>query len=83
MQEVAHGLARLRDHGVRVTAGRIGSARVGVVAAQVAGNRVNHALRNLRPARPVEKGSRVPVHSLSKRRKLRTGVGEVECRDEG
>ena len=82
VQEVGHGAARFGDHGVGVAAGGVGSARVGVVAAKIVGYGVDHALRDLRPARAVEKRGRVAVDSLRERRELGPDVGEVEGRGE-
>ena len=82
VQEVGHGTARFGDHGVGVAAGGVGSARVGVVAAKIVGDGVEHALRDLRSTRAVEKGGRMAVNSLGERRELGPDVGEVEGRSE-
>jgi hypothetical protein len=50
MQEVSHGGAGGCDHGIGAASGGVGSGGVGVVAAQVVGDGVDHALRNLRSA---------------------------------
>ena len=54
VQEVGHGGAGFGEHGVGIAAGGVGSAGVGVVAAQVVGDGVDDALRNLRSAGAVE-----------------------------
>src|SRR5579859_7770802 len=62
VEEVGHGGAGFGDHGVGAPAGGIGSAGVGVVVAEVVGDGVDHALRNLRAAGAVEESGRVTVH---------------------
>ena len=83
VQEVGHGAASPRDHCVGVSAGRVSSASIGVVVAQVGGDGVDHALRDLRSARAVEERGGVAVHGLRERRKLRADVGEVEGSGQG
>ena len=58
--------------------GRVGSAGVGVVAAQVAGDGVNHALRDLRSAGAVEEDGGMSVDGLGESGELRADIGEVE-----
>jgi len=77
VQEVGHGTARFGDHGIRAAAGRVGSAGVGVVAAQVVRDGVNHALRDLRSAGTIEECGRVAVDGLGKGRELGADVGDV------
>ena len=61
VQEVGHGGAGFGDHGVGAAAGGVGSAGVGVVAAQVVGDGVDHALRDLRSAGAVEEAAGWPL----------------------
>ena len=78
VQEVGHGAAGFGDHGVGAAAGGVGSAGVGVVAAQVVGDGVDHALRDLRPAGAVEERGGVSVDGLGEGRELGADGGEVE-----
>ena len=64
VQEVGHGAAGSGDHRVGAAAGGVGSAGVGVVVAQVVGDGVDHALRDLRSAGAVEEGGGVSVDGL-------------------
>src|SRR5581483_196087 len=78
MQEVGHGSAGIGDHRVGVAAGRVGSAGVGIVATQVAGDSVDYGLRNLSSAGTIEKCGGVAINSLRQRRELRTDIAEVK-----
>ena len=78
VQEVGHGAARLGDHGVGAAAGGVGSAGVGVVVAQIVGDGVDDALRDLRSAGAVEECGGVAVDGLGERGELGADVGEVE-----
>ena len=51
--------------------------------AQIVGDGVNHALRNLRPAGAVEEGGGVSVDGLGERGELGADVGEVEGGESG
>ena len=83
VQKVGHRATRLGNHGVGVTAGRVSSASVGVIAAQVVGNGVDDALRNLRPARAVKERGRMAVDGLGEGRELGANVLNVEGSGEG
>ena len=50
IEKIGHGGTRIRDHAIGMATGGIGSAGVGIVAAQIFGDGVNHPLRNLRAA---------------------------------
>ena len=78
VEEVGHGGAGFGKHGVGVAAGGVGSARVGVVAAQIIGDGVDDALRNLRSAGAVEERGGVSVDGLGECGELGADVGEVE-----
>ena len=75
IQEGAHGRTRFRDHAVGVAAGVVSAAAVGVVAGQVVGDGVNHALRHLRAARPVQKNHGASIDHLRERGELRANPG--------
>ena len=70
VQDVGHGGAGIGDHGVGVAAGGVSSARVGVVAAEVVGDGVDDALRNLGASGAVEEGGGVVVDELGERGEL-------------
>ena len=78
VEEVGHGFAGGEQHGIGVAAGGVGSASVGVVAAQVVGDSVDHALWNLRTAGAVEERGGVAVDGLGECGELGADVGEVE-----
>ena len=78
IQEVRHCRARFGDHAVRVAAGVVSAAGVGVVVRQIIRNGVDHPLRNLRAAWPVQKDGRLAIYSLCQRWELRANPGEVE-----
>jgi len=61
VEESGHSSTRIREHGIGVAAGRVGSAGVRIVTAQVVGDGVDHALRNLRSSGPVEKRGRMSL----------------------
>ena len=61
-----------------MAAGGVGSAGVGVVAAQVVGDGVDHALRNLRSAGAVEEYGGMAVDGLGERGELGADLVEVE-----
>src|SRR5580698_5096440 len=69
-QKVRHGRARTRNHRVRVATGRVGAASVGVVALQIIGDSVDHALRNLSSTGTIEKSRGLAVDSLRERGEL-------------
>ena len=57
-EERSRTLTRVRDQRIRAPRGLVGSAGVGVRLPEVAGDRVDHLVRALRPARAVEEGER-------------------------
>src|SRR5690349_12142724 len=61
VEEVAHGGAGVGNHGVSAAAGGVGSAGVGVIVAEIVGDGVDDALRDLRSARAVEEDGGVAV----------------------
>ena len=77
-QEVRHGRTCARNHRVGVAAGRVSATSVGVVAFQIIGDSVNHALWDLSSARTVEKSRRLAVNDLRERRELGTDPGQIE-----
>src|ERR1700734_630398 len=78
VEEVGHGGAGFGKHGVGVAAGGVGPAGVGIVAAQVIGNGVDDALRNLRSPGTVEERGGVSVDGLGECGELGADVEEVE-----
>ncbi len=78
IQKIAHRRPRFRDHAVGVAAGLVSAAGVGIVARQIIRDGVNHPLRHLRAAGPVQKDGRMAVDSLRERWELRANPGEVE-----
>ena len=78
VEEVGHGGAGFRNHGVGAAAGSVGSAGVGVVAAEVVGDGVDDALRDLGAAGAVEECGGVSVEGLGEGGKLGTDPLEVE-----
>ena len=70
VEKVRHRRPRTCDHAIRIVAGVVSPAGVGIVVRQIARDSVNYALRNLRPAGPVEENGRLAVNGLRKRRKL-------------
>ena len=82
VEEIGHGAAGFGNHGVGVAAGRVGAGSIGIVAAEIAGDGVDHRLRDLGAAGAIEKGGGMTVDGLGQRRELGTGPGEVElCGD--
>ena len=69
-EKVSHRGTGAGDYLVGVAAGGVSPAGVRVIAAQVVGNRVNHPLRDLRSARPIEECSGMAVDALRKGREL-------------
>ncbi len=78
-EKVGHSRARFGDGFVGATAGKVGSASVGIRVLQIIGNRVDDTLRNLGTAGAVEIGCGMPIYGFRKRRELGADPGEVEC----
>ena len=76
-EEVGAGRVSLGDRRVGLLAGGEAAAVVGVVVDEVLVNGVEHALRRLRAARPVEIGGRPPVDRPLEGRELAAHVGDV------
>src|SRR5260370_11296764 len=65
VEKIGHGGTRTRDHRVGMATSGIGSAGVGIVAAQVFSDGVNHPLRHLRAAGAVQKCCWIAIYGLS------------------
>src|SRR5258708_19480291 len=70
VKEVRHRGPRPGDHGVGAAAGGVSSASVGIVAAQVIGDGINHALWNLCSAGAVQECGRIPLYIFFQTTKL-------------
>ncbi len=70
VEEVRHGGTRIGNHLISALTGDERPAGVCIVPGKIIGDRVNHALRDLRAARGIEEHGRPPVHRLMQRRKL-------------
>ena len=79
-EEVGDRRVALVDHRVAQLARPEGAAGVGVHVAVVAADRVDHALRDLRPAGAVQEGDRAAVLLASQRRELGAQRLDVERR---
>ena len=77
-EEVGDGRVRLVDHRVRVRARRERPVGVGVRVAVVGHDRIDHPLRDLRPAGTVEEGDRSPVLLAGERRELGAQGVDIE-----
>src|SRR5579863_166051 len=77
-QEVRHGGTCACNQRVGVATGRVCTARVGVVALQIIGNRVDDALWNLSSSGTIEKSGGMAVDGLHKRRELGANPGKIE-----
>ena len=63
-KKVRHGATSAGKHRVGTLAGRKGAVGVGIAAAQIIRDGVDHGLGNLRPARAIEKNDRMIVDGL-------------------
>src|SRR5215831_9941756 len=70
VKKIAHCSSGASNHPIRVSAGLVGAAGIGIVSAQVLRYSVNHTLGNLRPTRPIEEHCWLAVHGLRQRREL-------------
>ena len=77
-KKVRHGAAGGGDDGVGTLAGSKGAVGVGIAAAQIIRDGVDDALRNLRPARPIEKDHGFSVEGLRQGRKLGADPGQIK-----
>ena len=78
IKKIGHGGARFIQHGVCVAAGGVGAAGVGVVMAQIVGDGVDYAARDLGSAGAIEEDGRMSVHGLGESGKLGANVLDVE-----
>ncbi len=74
-KKVRHGGTGADKHGVGTLAGGKDAVCVGIAGAQIIGDCVDDALRNLRPAWSIEKNSGMSVDGLRQRRKLGADPG--------
>ncbi len=78
IQKVGHGGPRLINDAIGIVAGLKGAVGVGVIASEIVGDGVDHALRHLRAAGAVEKDGGISVDGLRERRELRADPIYVE-----
>src|SRR5207247_7173021 len=78
IEEIGHGTAGFGDGGIEIGSAHVRTASIGIVAVEIAGDGINHTLRDLGAAGAIEKGGGMTVDGLGQRRELGTGPGEVE-----
>ncbi|MNM45478.1 hypothetical protein D3C81_564020 [compost metagenome] len=79
IQEGAHRFPCMIHHLGCFMAGKIMSAQIGVIFPQVVGHFLQHPLRNLRTARPIEKDNGFVIMALGQRTKLSPGEFGSKC----
>src|SRR5207253_10686622 len=77
IEEIGHGTAGFGDGGIGIAAGRVRTASIGIVAVEIAGDGINHTLRDLGAAGTIEKHGRMAIYGLGQCGKLNTDPGEV------
>jgi hypothetical protein len=77
-QQISHNGARCVNCLVSTATGCKCAMGIGIVVDQIIGDGIDHPLRNLRPARTIEKHGRMSIHLLCQRRKLCANPGQIE-----